>query len=84
MGATKNALVRTTAVPTLVSTAGSATNVVPAHSAVTIDMRTLPGDDGHAPLQHLLHMLRGAGLQEASDKGHEHGTTRLTWSQVRT
>ena len=42
LGPSKNALVRSTAVPTFVSM-GVASNVVPAHTDVTFDMRTLPG-----------------------------------------
>lgn len=81
MGPAKNALVRTTAVPTFVSM-GVASNVVPTHSDVTLDMRTLPGDEGNAPLQHLLRMLQGAGLRVVGKDQASEEQIKLAWSQV--
>jgi hypothetical protein len=52
---------RTTIVPTFLSM-GVATNVVPMHSTITVDMRNLPGDEGGAPERFLQHILRAAGV----------------------
>jgi acetylornithine deacetylase/succinyl-diaminopimelate desuccinylase-like protein len=64
---------RTTVVPTLTNM-GVAHNVVPMHSAIVVDMRTLPGDDGPRPRQFMLRMLRAAGV-EVEGEAHE-GSSR--------
>jgi acetylornithine deacetylase/succinyl-diaminopimelate desuccinylase-like protein len=52
-------------IPTIIS-AGVATNVVPMHAEITIDMRNLPGDEGNAPLCFVRRAVEFAGLQVTS------------------
>ena len=59
LGPSKNALVRSTAVPTFVQM-GVASNVVPAHTDITVDMRTLPGSTAASTMEDIVKMMAAA------------------------
>lgn len=53
---------------------GVAQNVVPMHSEISVNMRTLPGDMGDLPRSFMLRMLREAGVQVAGEEDRAGGS----------
>lgn len=68
---TSEAMLRTTAVPTVIK-AGDVENVVPGVASVLINYRLLPGDTSEAVIRHVKHAIEGLDVKvEREPKGSE-------------
>jgi carboxypeptidase PM20D1 len=77
---TSNAMLRTTAVPTILQ-GGERENVIPGRASVVINYRLMPGDTSEAVIEHVQGVLQGLDVAiERLPKGSEPSTVSSTGS----